>query len=353
MAKRLLLTVGLMFVSSSSFATPPSFLEPRCEELSFAVALAPGQDATYQVAGTLCSRGPVQHRTIQVLLHGSTYGQYYWDFPYQPQQYSYVRALTSVGFATLALDRIGSGASDHPDPDLINVTSNAYVVHQVIEQLKGGHLVVPRLGAIRHNKIILVGHSLGSIITTAVASAYPTDVDGVIVTGFFHSAGPKMADVQAALFPAFMDPAFASMNLPFNYFTTIPGMRGVYYRPETTDPQVLAVDEANKQTVTMAEMLESPNFIMASLGIQVPVLSVIGDYDLLFCQEPTCTATSAAAMEPYFYSPQACLKTVVIPETGHDLNLHRTAPLFFGVAAAWSIANVGLVPEQPLPLRCR
>jgi hypothetical protein len=33
------------------------------------------------IAGTLCTPG--RTRTLEVLVHGFTYGQYYWDFPYQ------------------------------------------------------------------------------------------------------------------------------------------------------------------------------------------------------------------------------------------------------------------------------
>jgi hypothetical protein len=68
-------------------------------------------------------------KTVQLLLHGSTYARYYWDFPYQTAHYSYVRAATNRGYATFNLDRIGNGASDHPDGNLVDINSNAFVVH--------------------------------------------------------------------------------------------------------------------------------------------------------------------------------------------------------------------------------
>jgi pimeloyl-ACP methyl ester carboxylesterase len=51
---------------------------------------------------------------VLVLVHGITYGTYYWDFPYQPETYSAVNALNRHGYATLNIDRIGHGRSDHP-----------------------------------------------------------------------------------------------------------------------------------------------------------------------------------------------------------------------------------------------
>src|SRR5262245_57710222 len=61
----------------------------RCERLTFQVALAPGQPANNQMAAWLCARGAIQHKTVQVLIHGATYDHNYWDFPFQPETYSY------------------------------------------------------------------------------------------------------------------------------------------------------------------------------------------------------------------------------------------------------------------------
>src|SRR5689334_22866807 len=71
----------------------------QCSEQALRVTLAPGQANTFRVIGTLCSQGPAAGKTVQLLLHGSTYARYYWDFPYEPQHYSYVRAATKDGYA--------------------------------------------------------------------------------------------------------------------------------------------------------------------------------------------------------------------------------------------------------------
>ena len=62
--------------------------------------------------GTL--RGPKDAKSIQVLVHGLSYAQYYWDLPYQPDGYSYPRAANHRDYATLAKDRLGIGQSWHP-----------------------------------------------------------------------------------------------------------------------------------------------------------------------------------------------------------------------------------------------
>jgi hypothetical protein len=57
----------------------------------------------------------------------------YWDFPYQPSTYPYVRAATAAGYATFNFDRIGIGNSDHPPAADVTISSNALVVHEIVQ----------------------------------------------------------------------------------------------------------------------------------------------------------------------------------------------------------------------------
>lgn len=43
-----------------------------------------------------------------------TYNQYYFDIQYQPEIYSSATAANRAGYATLAIDRLGAGASLRP-----------------------------------------------------------------------------------------------------------------------------------------------------------------------------------------------------------------------------------------------
>src|SRR5207237_4336047 len=127
----------------------------RCQPLRLAVALAPGAPANQTVSAILC-RPPGRGGTLQILLHGATYSHIYWDFPYRPERYSYVRAMSRAGYATLNLDRLGIGASSHPSADALTRTSEAYVTHQLVQlALSGGF----EGGPFEH--VVLVGHSLG------------------------------------------------------------------------------------------------------------------------------------------------------------------------------------------------
>jgi pimeloyl-ACP methyl ester carboxylesterase len=339
------LAAALLLPSSSTAADAGL----RCKDTSFAVHLSPADPHVYNVFGELCSRGALEHKTIQLALHGATYGHLYWDFPFQPALYSYVRWATTAGYAVLSIDRIGIGRSDHPPADQVTIESNAYVVHQIVQTLRSGTLVVPSFGRVRARRVALVGHSLGSVISIQEAATYD-DVDGVVLTGISHTVTPALGEVSFA--PANLDPHFAGRGIPDGYVTTLPGTRTIFYNAPFYDPRVLAVDEQNKETVTIAELNTAVPALGLSTGIHVPVLVVVGDNDAAFCNPPTCTASGSLAEEPSFYPPDACAEAVAIPGSGHDLNLHYQAPLAYVTLLNWLDRRVGRDAARPAPEPC-
>jgi pimeloyl-ACP methyl ester carboxylesterase len=350
---RLRFAVGLLCALAVAALVPSSASAAqgglRCEDVSFSVNLSPSDATVYNVFGVLCSRGGIHNKTIQIALHGATYGHLYWDFPFQPEIYSYVRYATAAGYAVLNIDRIGIGQSDHPPSDAITIESNAYVVHQIVQELRGGGRVVPSFGRIRADRVALVGHSLGSVVSIQEAATYG-DVDGIALTGVSHNVTSHLGDVS--FYPASLDPRFAGRNLPDGYFTTVPGTRAVFYHAPFFDPQVLAVDDANKETVTLGELNTAVPGLGLSSGIHVPVLVMVGDNDEAFCSEPTCSASGSLASEPGFYPADACAEAVSIPGAGHDLNLQFQAPLAFGTLLEWMNRRVGSNPKAPAPQPC-
>jgi pimeloyl-ACP methyl ester carboxylesterase len=321
----------------------------RCEELSFGVNLSPSDPTVYSVFGVLCARGAIERKTIQITLHGATYGHLYWDWPFQPETYSYVRRATAEGYAVLNLDRIGIGQSDRPPAADVTIGANGYVVHQIVQALRGGDLVVQSFGRITAERVVLVGHSLGSVISIQEAATYG-DVDGVVLTGVSHTVTPALNEIFAVLYPANLDPRFP--GVPDGYLTTLPGTRDVFYFPPSRDPLVLAIDEETKETVTTAELDTALPALFLSPGIHVPVLVIVGDHDRAFCGEPTCSASGSLAAEVNFFSPDACVETAAIAGAGHDLNLHFQAPIAYDVVLEWMNRRVGSDVNAPPPSPC-
>ena len=341
--------VAVLLLPAGTWAAPGGL---RCADVSFDVTLSPADATPYQVSGTLCSRGSIHKKTIQIALHGATYSRLYWDWPYQPEVYSYVRRATAAGYAVLSLDRIGIGASDHPPAEAVTIEANAYVVHQIVQALRNGSEVIPSFGRIRAERIALVGHSLGSVISIQEAATYG-DVDGVVLTGVSHTITPALNEVISSLYPANLDPQFAGLSLPDGYLTTVPGTRGVFYYEPSTDPAVLALDEATKQTVTTAELATAVPALGLSGDIHVPVLVVVGDFDEAFCAPPSCSASGSLDDEAGFFAPDACVETAVIAGSGHDLNLHIQAPQTYDVVLSWMDQWVGSNSRVPAPVVCQ
>lgn len=323
----------------------------RCEEVSFPVTLSPDGTEVYDVFGVLCSRGSIHHKTIQITLHGSTYGHVYWDWPFEPETYSYMRRATAAGYAVLNIDRIGIGQSDRPPAAEVTIGTNAYVVHQIVQALRGGDLVIPSFGRIRAERVALVGHSLGSLISIQEAATYG-DVDGVALTGLTHTVTPALGEIFAILYPASLDPRFAGQSIPDGYLTTLPGERTIFYHVPSADPLVIALDEATKETVTGAELDTAFPALGLSGGVHVPVLVVVGDLDRAFCADPSCSESGSLATEPGFYPPDACAEAVAIPGAGHDLNLHFQAPLAYDAVLEWMDRRVGRTTKAPPPEPC-
>ena len=198
-------------------------------------------------------------------------------------------------------------------------------------------------------RVIMVGHSVGSAETWLEAARYH-DIDALIVTGALHAISPDISALQNDLYPAADDPAFAGTGLDTGYLTTQPGTRGsLYYNPATANPAVVAADEAHKDTVTVPELagatslLSEPPAQQPSHQITVPVLSVVGEDDNLFCTAVTAyncaDPGSVQNFESQYYLPRAHLKVVVIPGTGHALALSTTAPVTDATMIGWSLST--------------
>jgi pimeloyl-ACP methyl ester carboxylesterase len=310
----------------------------QCQSHEFKVFLQPpqpGEEAKYQVTGNLCSRGNPSGKTIQVLVHGFTLSQTYWDFPYQPERYSYVDAQTKAGYATLSLDRIGVGKSDFPPAEEVTIESNAYVLSQVLRQLRAGNVQ-----QYQFPKVILVGHSLGSIVSTVAAAKYGL-VDGVVLTGMLHTYDEEsITSFMSSIVPAEQDPVFADANLPPGYVTIPLEARKIFYNLANTDPNIYAIDNMTKGTGTIGDLMIL-DAISLTTKIKVPVLLVMGEKDKLFCNTALpCTNSSILDRENSFFTTVK-LEAYSLPNAGHNINYDLNAQDYFKAVKNWSNKHIG------------
>lgn len=311
----------------------------QCQTVSIPVALAPGDPDALQISGQYCVP-LLPASTVDVLVPGTTYDSSYWNSPVDFPFYNYVQYTLLAGRATLAIDRLGTGASSHPPSSEITDTVSAFAVHQVIQWAR------QHLG---YTQVDLIGHSLGSIIASLVAGTYPDDVTRLVLTGDLNVDTSDHIAAEADFYPASQDPLFAGDGYDPGYLTTRPGTRGGLYYYDG-DPEVIAWDEATKATVSSTEFgtgIAIPSLPPGASNpenhITAPVLLIVGQEDFLLCEgtgAPDCADPSALrALEAPYYTDAASLTAESVPATGHDLALNKTAPLSFALINAWIITH--------------
>jgi pimeloyl-ACP methyl ester carboxylesterase len=343
-AKHFCIFCGALALLLCSFLVAPNAAHAaddttQCQQYVIPVHLSILDLTTYHVASWLCYN-QTPGNLVQLTVHGATYNHSYWDFSCaacQPDTYSYTQYMGQQGYTTFNYDRLGYGESDHPLPELVTIQSDAYVLSQLISDLRTGSYGGPGF-----QKVILVGHSVGSAISIAeAANPNLAPPDGVVLTGFIHFVDPaELVQLATEIEPAFLDPDPRFQNLPPGYLTTDPGTRGqlFYYQPNA-DPNVIAEDESTKDVITDSELASFFTIEASTVSrqIQVPVLEVLGQEDSIFCLG-TFDCTNSEAVQQYeapFFSPQAQLQVVIIPQAGHDLNLQENASVWEGDAVQW------------------
>lgn len=345
--RAVVLVLGVVAMLAAAPAVQAASGSPSCRERSVRVSVPGASRLT--VAGSLCWSGARPPATVQLLLPGATYNRAYWDFPYRPGEYSYVRAAVAAGYATFAIDRLGTGRSSRPPGATLGNEPEAQATHQVIAALRSG-----AAGGRAFRRVVVAGHSYGSLVAWYEAAAYG-DVDAVIVTGALHATNPDgNAALVASLYPAALDPRFAPLGLDETYLTTQPGTRTGLFHAPGGDPRIGAVDEATKDTVTTSEAAGVPVALASGTSgrIDVPVLLAVGSADRLFCGGGAADCRSAAtvlAAERSHYAAAPCLDAFVLPGAGHGINLDRGAPAWFRAATRWTDRVLG---PRGAPARC-
>ncbi|KZV89557.1 hypothetical protein EXIGLDRAFT_618083 [Exidia glandulosa HHB12029] len=270
--------------------------------------------------------------TLQVLGSGATYTKEYWHLSYKPEDYDYQRHAAVAGYSTLAFDLLGAGASAKPDPFcVVQIPMNVAIATEIVKRVRGGTLT-KALPAF--SKIVYVGHSMGSVILNGIMVGSPSLIDAAVLTGYAHPSTDMPVHVPTV---ADGDIQIAATTFPRRFGSLDPGYtvienRALFYGPNGTfDPKVFELDVATQDLVSVgdADTLNVGERLAADFT--GPILSVEGDLDAGNCT-PNC---SNIPEEAAFYPRAASFDYVIIPNTGHVLNLHLTAPKTFAIILEW------------------
>ncbi|MFI5711380.1 alpha/beta hydrolase [Kribbella sp. NPDC051620] len=325
-------TAGLLAAALVPVASPAAAVADAttrdCRGVDVPVATATVRGTVH---GTLCTPAGRTPKTVMVLVPGATYNSVYWDFPYQPQTYSYSRAMVEGGYATFAIDPLGTGRSSRPASVLLTSFVQADAVHDVIQSLRP-----------TFDHVVLTGHSLGSAVAVLEAATYH-DVDALVVTGLQHRVNlltlTKLFTTEFG--PAPLDPVLKDQGYDLGQLTTKPGRRyESFYSPGDADPAVVAVDEATKDAFAVAGAPDAVGIEILttySASIDVPVFIAMGQYDSAFCGflVMSCSQAGVLRTERPYYAAAPSVDAFVLPGSGHDLNLNPRAPRFQAAVVGW------------------
>ena len=313
-----------------------------CAELDLPVSLLGVPQTMY---GELCQPQQATN-TVLVLVPGGSYRSDYWDLPAELGLHSFRAGMNAAGYATLTVDRLGTGRSSHPPSAKLSGLVQADVLHQTVQKLRAGSLG-PRFG-----KVIVGGHSLGASISIIEAANYQ-DVDGVLVASIAHRLDAVDVTVRGllAFHPAPLDPLLANGGYDAGYLTTQVGTRErAFHNPAEPTAAAIDHDETTKDAFAATEAADGIGVAIMtpySALVKAPVLVALGGWDELFCSPlPVATNCSSAQalwqQESLYYSPAAELETYLLPGNyGHSFNYAPNANLFHQRVADWADRKVG------------
>ena len=278
---------------------------------------------------------PGQNAPLQVLLHGSTYTKEYWDrgsWGYGDSKYSWTKAMNRNGYATLAVDKLGNGASLHPDPVYdVQLPLQMETVHSLIRQIKAGNGGIPI-----PSQLILVTHSSSSILGADLAQTHPDDVDALVLTGYPAGGANNKGGIPSYhLLPAAISaPTRFPPNLNYGYLLMNSELNrtSAFYYQGHYDPLIPHLDYLTSGPQPLGEGFNlGPPTQPAFKG---KVLVVTGTKDPAICgftpvEQCAYNDTRVKAVDGAFASNTGF--DFYMPPTGHDLNWHYSAPETFEI----------------------
>ncbi|SMR56012.1 unnamed protein product [Zymoseptoria tritici ST99CH_1A5] len=299
---------------------------------------------TYQIAAKYCrpASGAPSGRSkhVQLLLHGVPYNSSYWfGLPGNPdgsENYDWVDYATKQGYPVLAIDDLGAGESQKANPITeVQQPLQEAILRKIASMLRAGTLSF----APKADKVIFIGHSLGSVTGNGIATKYPATFDAMILTGYSNTlvqAGVGL--LLTLLTPAqLQNPAkFGALAPGYLAFGSSVGKRNSYYAEDGSFSAALAQwDFDHQDTITVGQIVTAFSGLQRADQFRGDVLALTGSDDAFFCG-PTGTRAlgpqscgtgdeSIPAKSKAFF-PVANFGYYLAPNTSHATTLHYSTP---------------------------
>ncbi|KAK6062625.1 hypothetical protein SCUP515_13180 [Seiridium cupressi] len=269
---------------------------------------------SYNLSSTLCDPESGPSGVLQILTHGIGFDRRYWDFPFRNYNYSYVSFALDHNYSTLAWDRLGFA---------LQALTNL-VRHGNYSSSGGGY-----------EKIVHVGHSLGSCVTYALHVIDPDISDAIILTGFSQFSDYQPAGlIGLHLVEANLRDRFAYYPPGYLIQGDLVALQTDFFAPGTFDPDILEPAYAAAEAVTVGELASAAYMAFANVTSTAPVLIVTGERDVIYCGTD-CFAvgdqdiSSVLDFSKNYFPPGTPFQTKVVEGASYGLNLDYNWPITY------------------------
>ncbi len=260
----------------------------------------------------------LRNQTLQVLVHGFTYNHAYWDPPKKKlPNHSYARFMAKKGYPVLALDLLGTGASSFPDGDFLNIKQSMFSLAQVLSTTRS----LPNPLGNTFNRIVLVGHSVGTLLAVLTTGTNPGITDLLVATGWSFS--PHVVPLSPELITA-------SLATPYIRFPSPVREELFYFTPSAKQSVIKRDNRFLADQFSRGVLVEGIPLLNAlALGdlqtiqdltqihqIKVPVLVQLGRFDKI-------SPPLMPEVDAQLYKGSPDVQVDILEKMGHSFNLHR------------------------------
>ena len=230
----------------------------------------------------------------------------------------------------MTYDRLGAGKSDIPDAySGVQTAIESDILPQLTKKAREGNLIPADKHAplsTQPDKIVHVGHSFGSVVSTAFLATYPNETDGGIITGFapnkcFGATGFSSWYAQYA--------ATAGWDRGSGYVVNQKsGIQVLFFGGDPASAftkELLDYGDSIKQPIPVGEFASGTQIGgRPGTGLKAPKQFVLPEFDFFICGGDCKGLTNVTVLRKTW--PAASdLELVIQPNTGHALPFHKNA----------------------------
>lgn len=189
------------------------------------------------------------------------------------------------------------------------------------------------------SKVVVLGFSFGSFVTTSLVATQPTIMDGAIFTGLGYAptAFAPFFEAYQSRIASHQDPVkFVGLDTGVLTWVDVLANVNTYFKQPNYELDVVEYSEAIKQPYTVGEALS----LQLGLGVSAdaanftgPVLVVSGEFDFFACAG-YCAGFLEDNLTP-LYSGAKTLEIAIHPDSGHSINYNKNATGAFNVITSF------------------